>query len=265
MAKRINTVNFDNILQVLNQSAQTFQAKSYIKTREKFLEVIYSNDRGVYLFDGEAGSGKSTMIKSIYDSITSDIYLIQTPPINIRELLDEMYFLLRGKRFSQTVKLDEIKIRVNDAFKKINHTVIIDNLRDDNLELIKQFNKISEEFDGLKILFSMDTVLFNNEDPILLFTKGFKDRITLKPLIEDDIVDYFNVLKEDFSIEFSELIKHSYVVYDITGGRFYKLYRLLLGIFDILKLAHSENIEKYQEISECIIIMSAIDKELIHG
>lgn len=89
---------FETIPKLIEQSTQTFRAKSLKKTRETLIEIIYSNERGIYIIDGENGSGKTIMVESILNEIKNDIYLIKVPPIDLRELLDEIYFMLRGKR-----------------------------------------------------------------------------------------------------------------------------------------------------------------------
>ncbi len=142
-------MEFSQVGEYLKKQANFFQSSSITRTKEEIMEIIYSNDRGIYILYGDKGIGKSRLIREITEQIQDDIYLFSAPPSSEREFFEQVYLKLRNRKFAQNVKIDEVRIRVNDAFKKIAHTIIVDGIYMDNIQFFFFFINIADSISGL--------------------------------------------------------------------------------------------------------------------
>jgi adenosyl cobinamide kinase/adenosyl cobinamide phosphate guanylyltransferase len=255
--------DFENIEIFLREQIEFLSPKSRDETKDTISEIIYSNDRGIYYIYGEKGVGKSRFIGEIIKEVKDDIFYISTAPKDEREFLEEIYMQLRGKRFSQNVKIDEVRIRVNDAFKKINHTIIIDNVADENVPLLKEIENSIKLLDGLKMVLILDKNL-TEQSSINLEIKG---KIEIKKISKDEVSEFIKLAFQDngFEKERVALLKSIDFINETTDGNFNKFIDLISNAFKIVSFSNKEGIDKFQDLNECILIMSAFDKELING
>jgi RNase adaptor protein for sRNA GlmZ degradation len=254
------TNTFEDVENYFTEELPFIEAKSRSSLKESILDIIYSNDRGIYYVFGDSGVGKSRLIKSIKDDLKEEIFYLDNSPVNEREFLEEIYMQLRGKKFSQNVKIDEVRIRVNDAFKKINHTIIIDDLEEK--ELLNEVVESLEFLDGLKMLFIADK---NFDDESI--KNRFNSKIEINGITKDET---FGFLKESmadrsFEKELSEILKSIDFIFETTKGNYGKIIEIISNAYKIVDFANSENIDKFKSLNECVIIMSALDRELVDG
>lgn len=258
--------DFEKMDSYLENSNNFFHTESINETKENLAETIYSNDRGVYIFSGERGVGKSRLLQEVIEEIKDDIFFLENPPSEEREFLEEVYLQLRGKKFSKNVKIDEVRIRVNDAFKKISHTVIIDNINESNFSIVEDIGKVIDELDGLKILFAIDKDVIEEWENLKLNFE-FSGKVELNPLSKTEMVNYIksSFQNEGVDKEIKELLRYSDFIYEASKGNIKKVIDLISTSFKIVAFANREDIDKFKSMNECIIIMSAIDKELLDG
>jgi hypothetical protein len=231
-----------------------FHAEAWTEIKDKIYDLIYSNDRGFYLIYGNTGVGKSRLIENITNNLDENIFLIKNAPEIERDFYESAYLQLRQKQFSKNVKIDEIRIRVNDAFKKLNHTIIIDNIRNTESDFFKELIAHKNDIKDLKIV-------------MIVSSKSVGDNINVK---FQDFLEIPEISKNDLSFFLTEFPEYQNVLLDnldflfeVTLGNFGKLEKLLRTAFDIVETAKQENLEKFKELNECILIMSAIDNEFI--
>ena len=260
-------VDFTKIELFLKEEIPFFEAQSMVDTKDIISDLIYSNDRGIYLLSGETGVGKSRLIKSIVDEVDEDVFLITEPPKLERDFLEDTYLQLRKKQFSKNVKIDEMRIRVNDAFKKINHTIIIDNIGEIQTSLIKEIGKHLEDIKDLKIILVFDRVFENSEDIKTLFSFEVKENFEIKPISQEDLKEFLSksLINLNIEKEIRAILSNFDFVYKITDGNFLKFNNLLSTVFDILSTAEKENLDKFKNLNECVLIMSALENELVDG
>jgi AAA+ superfamily predicted ATPase len=231
-----------------------FHAEAWTEIKDKIYDLIYSNDRGFYLIYGNSGVGKSRLIKTITNELDENIFLIEDAPEVEREFYESAYLQLRQKQFSKNVKIDEIRIRVNDAFKKLNHTIIIDNIRDPQSNFLKELATHKEDIKDLKIVIVVSSKNVGDEIDV-----EFKDFFKVPEIFESDLSIFLNEFEE-----YQEILQdYSNFIFQVTSGNFGKLEKLLGTAFDIVETAQKENLEKFKELNECILIMSAIDNEFV--
>jgi len=261
-----NFDDLDKIANYLEKSNSLFYTDTINETKENLAETIYSNNRGIYIFTGERGVGKSRLLHEVIDEIKNDIFFLANPPLKEREFLEEIYMQLRGKKFSQNVKIDEARIRVNDAFKKISHTIIIDNINKDSFSIVEDIENVLDELSGLKILFVMDNDAINKLEKLNLDSK-LSGKVELEPLSKIELNEYIksSLQKHNVNKEMEEILKQIDFIYEVTQGNIKKVIDLISTSFSIVALANREGIDKFKSMNECIIIMSAIDRELLDG
>ena len=257
-------MEFGQVGEFLAKKNSFFHFPSIIEVKEALTEIIYSNDRGIYILYGDKGVGKSRLIQEITKEVKDDIYLFSTPPSSEREFFEEIYMRLRNKKFAQNVKIDEVRIRVNDAFKKIAHTIIIDNLLDKDFGFLQSIVQIRDVINGLKIIFIVDTNIFDSLNNI---SKDVNSILELPILSQNDIYNFLDNSLRNRGVddEVDNLLDEINLIYSITHGNIQKVIDMVSTIFEILAVAHDENISKFKNINECIILMSAIDRDLIDG
>jgi hypothetical protein len=237
-----------------------FTAESISDTKDLISDVIYSNDRGVYIISGEKGVGKSRLIKQIVDEVKEDIFLITQPPRLEREFLEESYLQLRQKHFSKSVKIDEMRIRVNDAFKKINHTIIIDNIGESLTPLIDDIGKSIDMIKDLKIVMVIDKTFSDENDLNRTFIFKTQEHIEVPQISKQDLGEFLKGL-ENGNIYFRSLD----FIFDATAGNFQKVQDLIKTALEIVEFGTKENLDKFKILNECMLIMSAFENELING
>lgn len=261
-------VNFQNIRTFLEENSEYFQAKSMSDIRDMISELIYSNDRGIYLLSGDKGIGKSRLIKSIINEIDNDIFIIKDIPEDERTFLEDIYLQLRKKRFSSSVKIEEMRIRVNDAFKKVNHTIIIDNINEELSPLTDEIEIAISKLEDLKIIILLDKTSKSTKEEENSFQFKIKTFINIKPISQTDFKEYLSNLFKNQDVDTlytQEFLKNSDFIYKVTNGNFLKMIDLIVSVFDIIDTGNSENIDKFKTINKCIIVMSAFDNELINN
>jgi len=239
-----------------------FNAESFSKTKDIISDLIYSNDRGIFIISGETGVGKSRLIKSIVDEVKEDIFLITEPPLLEKDLLAEIYYKLKNKHFSKNVKISEMKVRVNDAFKKINHTIIIDNIDKELSSLIDELGMSIQDIRDLKILIVIDKIFETPQDIDNTFNFKVQENILVSRFSESDLkifVDQLDILDKKVLSENFQLI------YTATNGNIGKLEKMINTSLEILEVAKTEKIMKFQKLDKCILIMSALENDLING
>ena len=248
---------FSQVGEFLTKKNSFFHFPSIVEVKEALTEIVYSNDRGIYILYGDKGVGKSRLVQEITKEVNDDIYLFSTPPSSEREFFEDIYMRLRNKKFAQNVKIDEVRIRVNDAFKKIAHTIIIDNLQDKDFGFLQSIVQIRDIISGLKIIFIVDTNILDILDDI---SKDVNDIFELSTLSQNEIYNFLNnsLRNRNIDDEVDRLLNEINLVYSITHD-------IVSTAFEILAVAHNENISKFKNINECIILMSAIDRDLIDG
>ncbi len=220
---------FGQVGEFLTKKNSFFHFPSIVEVKEALTEIVYSNDRGIYILYGDKGVGKSRLVQEITKEVNDDIYLFSTPPSSEREFFEDIYMRLRNKKFAQNVKIDEVRIRVNDAFKKIADTNILDILDD--------------------------------------ISKDVNDIFELSTLSQNEIYNFLNnsLRNRNIDDEVDRLLNEINLVYSITHGNIQQVIDIVSTAFEILAVAHNENISKFKNINECIILMSAIDRDLIDG
>jgi hypothetical protein len=258
----VEEVTLENIDKYIEEKSSLFVPPSMKDAKETLLEIVYSNERGVYIIYGEQDIGKSRLINSIKEEIENDIFIISKPYQTERETLDELYRQLRGKQFAESVKLYEVKIRVNDAFKKVSHTIIIDNTSEFSKNVLIELLRFAIEAVDLKVLF-----VFSNNWRDLELDVTPKFEIKLHKMVEKDIGNYldFLFLDTEFESELKEFKKHIHFIFETSKGNFTSMMALISGVFEIIGFAKKEELEKHQKVNECLIVMSAFHKELIDG
>ena len=239
-----------------------FNAESLSETKDIISDLIYSNDRGISIISGEKGVGKSRLIKSIVDEVQEDIFLIVEPPRLEKDLLAELYFKLKNKQFSKSVKISEMKIRVNDAFKKINHTIIIDNIHEELSPLIDEIGRSVHDIRDLKILIVVDKVFTTPQDLVNTFNFKAQENILVKELSENDFEQFIKSLDNLDKKLMSENLEF---IYTATNGNLGKLEKMINTSLEIVEVANKEKITKFQKLNKCILVMSALENELIYG
>ena len=102
---------------------------------------------------------------------------------------------------------------------------------------------------------------------MIVSSKSVGDNINVK---FQDFLEIPEISKNDLSFFLTEFPEYQNVLLDnldflfeVTLGNFGKLEKLLRTAFDIVETAKQENLEKFKELNECILIMSAIDNEFI--
>jgi len=238
-----------------------FNAESLSETKDIISDLIYSNDRGIFIISGENGVGKSRLIKSIVDEVQEEsVFLITEPPRLEKDLLEDIYYKLRNKHFSRNVKINEMKVRVNDAFKKINHTIIIDNIHEELSPLIDEIGRSIHDIRDLKILIVVDKVFATPQDLEQTFNFTARENILIDKLSEDDfklfITEFVNIKEIEEDINF---------IYTATNGNIGKLEKMINTSFEIIEVAKKENIIKFNKLDKCILVMSALENEFING
>jgi len=260
--------NYEQIKEFLKKDMNFFDAESMRNTKDLISDLIYSNDRGIFILSGEAGIGKSRVINSIVDEVKEDVFILNSPPTLERNFLEEVYLQLRKKRFSKDVKIDEIRIRVNDAFKKINHTIIIDNIGESYTPLIEDIGKsLNSSMKDLKIILVLDKVFKDLLEIKSSCKFKVQDSINVKPISKTDLEIFFQQSFEKFNIqkEVNTILNNFDFIYTITDGNILKFNKFIETVFDILATAEKENIGKFKKLNKCVLVMSALDNELVDG
>ncbi len=242
-----------------------FLPNSISDIKDSLAEMFYSNDRGIYIFTGEDGSGKSRIVKDVVAEIKDDIFFLKKPPANEREFLEEIYMQLRNKKFSQNVKLDEVRIRVNDAFKKMSHTIIIDGIDIEQSSIIYELGDVVKELDGLKVIFVTSIEVANKLSAQRVEFFDSKSRLEIGGLTEDETEEFLELLLSESEPEQTALSREYQFVHEVTDGNISKVIKLVDKTFEILILAHQESLDKFKSMNDCIVIMSAIDCEFLDG
>jgi hypothetical protein len=260
---------FENVQSILQDRDLFISTVNIQKAKDELYDFIYSNERGVYLFSGEAGGGKSLIVDRLILTINSDIYLYRDTDSDERAILAGLYRLIKKKSLASNIAINEVKKRVNDAYKKVNHTIIIDNadrLDDKVLESLSTFFKDNRD---LKVIFVVDITSSTRDSDFFnsIIKTDEKNIVTLENYSEDEIVHYYEQLLKFsfFNSDLKQIKRCKSVITELTGGNLKKMRILIGNLFEIVHYAEESKLKKLSKIDNCTLTMSAIKGGLVDG
>jgi len=261
---------YETVKTILRDKNQFIMTDNIQKAKDRLYDIIYSNDRGIYLFTGEQGAGKSLIIDRLISTIKDDIYLYRDIENrnNERTILEGLYRLIKKKSLASNIALDEVKNRVNDAYQKVNHTIIIDNadqLEESTLEKVADFFR---ENSKLKVIFVADITTSKDSEFFNSIIHAEEQNLTvLSNYNNSEIIKYYEQLLKFnfFKNDLKAISKYSELIEELTGGNLKAMRTLLSNLFKVLIASEENSIKRFSKINECVLTMSALEGGLIDG
>jgi len=196
-------------------------------------KILNSKSNLIFLI-GVAGSGKTFLI----DFLKNEIDFIFLQGLITKEDIDKA--------------IEENKL------------IVIDEAQLLDISLIEYIRILS---DTKKHRFLLSMHLLEAKD--ILEKEHFKSRsidiIELKPISKEEMVQYLNIklIKSNANHLFTK--KEFNRIYQYTQGNFRYIKKFVKTLFELLEIAHQNNLVKYNKINSCLITMSAIHLGLENG
>ncbi len=260
--------NYIEIAKIFEENAKAvdfFENAEVLSVKSSLTNILDKETKQLIFLIGEPGVGKSAFLN------------------NIEELLENRYAIIKfDTPFMEPV--DFIKTLIKKREREI---------KDFSLEgLIKEVVRIYEDekclitideaqllskkmIELIRILADSKAFWFllamhKHESKEILNEPQFSSRphkvLELGKLQKYECKDFiYNTLSKADMNSFAEELSKKYLgfIYKVTKGNFRDLKKLLYNLFLLLDYAISNNKKKYQKLSECLLIMAAIEGGLI--
>jgi len=205
----------------------------------------------------------SFSFKSAYSRLNNSksnlIFLIGVPGSGKTFLIDYFFqnndlILLKG-----IINKEELDTKLTT-----NKLIVIDEAQLLDVSLM-EYIRILSDSKQYNFILSMHT----EDAKKILAKQHFKSRnidvIELSVISKPEMVQYVNskLLKNGANHLFSK--KEFDMIYNYTKGNFRYVKKFIKSLFELLELAHTHNLTKYQKISNCLITMNAIRLGLENG
>jgi replication-associated recombination protein RarA len=222
------------------------------------------NNTGVSFLRGEIGVGKSFIAEQIKATTKHKIILINGFIESEKELLQIIYKELNSKNLANNMDIIKMRDRVNESLKREIHMLIVDNAHSLSMELLNRLAVlVSNEILNLLLVFDDDSGkhIFSN----MTLGSYKKNIIKIENLTLTDTENFIRELFSDQNLkkELSELLKRNKRIYQFTQGNFSKLREFFYSLLKIVITAEKNQINKLQKISDCLLVMSALESKLI--
>lgn len=260
--------NYADIAKIFEEDTKNidfFENAEVLSTKNLLIKVLDKNIKQLIFLIGEPGVGKSVFLNNI-DKLLDNQYKIikfETP------LLDPVEFikmLIKKRRYKiQDSSIEGLIKKVVSIYKDENYLITIDEaqlLSKNMLEIIR----ILADSKAFWFLLAMH----KHQSKDILNEPQFSTRphkvLELGELQKHECKDFiYKSLsnKELGPLAYELSAKYLNLIYKLTKGNFRNLKKLLYNLFLIMDTAINEDKQKYQRLSKCVLIMSAIESGLL--
>ena len=264
-----NNNKYDKLINIFeeNNSELNFHNPKFEIAKSRILATMTKdNNTGVSFLIGDAGVGKSFLVKSLAKeiSINHKVILITEFIHSEKELLQTIYKNLNSKSLADNIDVVKMRERVNESLRREVHILIVDKAHSLSIELLNRLAfGVSNKIMNLLLVFDDDS------GKHLLSNGTLKSYVRNIIKIENlSLEDNENLIRgflssEELKQELLFLLKNNRQIHDFTKGNFASLKLFFKNFFSILSIAEKEKIKKYQKMNDCLLIMSALESNLI--
>ncbi len=244
-----------------------FDSSSAEIAKNKIKDAIEERNAPLIFLLGDPGVGKSYILKLLNEKIKNGqiTVFIDHPFFDKRDLLKLLYEA-KGMEFNKEISFNTLKDELIKEYKNTINTIFIDEaqlLNEEQFELIR----ILSDTKVLQFVLSMH----KEEGSVILEKKHFKSRT--KVVVNYGNLDVNEVCRYIQSSLISNL--HSEIAFmfsnndakkitKYTDGNFRTIKKFLYVLMKFLNYAKINGIKKYQKLHPNLIMMVALDLDIIH-
>lgn len=242
-----------------------FKNAEVLSAKNALTNILDKNTKQLIFLIGEPGVGKSAFLNSL-DNMLDNRYEIIKFDTPFMEPVDFIKMLIKKRDEKiEDFSLEGLIKQVVKIYKNENYLIAIDEAQLLSKHMIELL-RILADSKAFWFLLAMH----KHESKEILNEPQFATRphkvLELGKLQKHECRDYINKSLFDNSLASlgNELsTKYLNFIYKTTKGNFRDLKKLLYNLFLIMEYAVNNDKKKYQTLSKCLLIMSAIEGGLI--
>jgi replication-associated recombination protein RarA len=261
-------IPYNKVARLFEEQAKDidFYQNSEVLSIKASLEELLDNNRKQLVFlVGEPGVGKSaflnnfdTLFASKYDIIKFDMPFFE--PVDFIKTL-----ILKSQQEVKEFHLEGLIQQVIEIYKDAHYIVLMDEAQLLSNQMIEVIRILADSKAFWFIL-----AMHKHESKKILQAPQFATRphkvleLGVLQKHEYESFIYAQLTKVEKQYLAQELVdKYLKSIYTLTHGNFRNLKKLLFHLFLLLHFAHEHKKIKYQKLSKCLLLMSAIDGGII--